>query len=202
MMSGMAVSVTSDDTDTNLYPNFPALKAAEFQPFNVTVSGSGVWNTYFEGDDWVDDSSCRNKPINVMEEVLVAPGLESYCPWSARSWRYDAVPEGLWWNTKYKRQFKALKEWYEPMREKGHEIVQKYYKFHPFIVKRAQQVNPVDDDDSSSSTPCLGVHIRINNKDGKHRRKIKADGFGEYINAFERAGGRAVYLATDLRRAF
>jgi len=128
-----------------------------------------------------------------MDEILVSPGLDVYAPWTVRAWRYDNVPEANWWQPSDRE---TLQEWLAPMRKQGHEIVKQFYHFRPFIQRRAEQVNPVTPDQ-----PCLGLHLRNGEKYGAHRNKIQPKEFEAYVDAFEKAGGRAVYVASDSHRA-
>lgn len=196
MMQGMAVSIARlDENDaTTIYPNVPAKRDKELSQKVFSVEGNGIWNSYFEPvSDFVPgDESCRSVPLIEMEEVLVSPGLEAFAPWSVRAWRYDKVPDTLWWGPK---QGGSLKDWYEPMHALGSELFQKYYRFRPFIVDRAEQINP-----AVTGQPCLGIHLRNGDKFGQYREKIIPKKFEPYVDAFERAGGRCVYIATDSHR--
>jgi len=196
MLSGMAVSIDNWASDPNaIYPDRPGKQAKELSPQSYSVQGNGIWNSYFEpvSDFIPGDESCRNKPLIEMEDVLVSPGMDVYAPWSIRAWRYDNVPESLWWKHE---GYTSLKEWYAPMRTQGHLIVKEHYRFRPFIQHRAEQVNPV-----TPEQPCLGVHLRNGEKFGEHRSKIAPQEFEAYVQAFEKAGGQSVYVASDSHRA-
>jgi hypothetical protein len=161
-----------------------------------TVHGNGIWQSYLQPvSDFVPgDVSCRNVPLVELTEGQVVPGLHSFAPWSVRAWRYDTVPGAHWWNPS---RNVLLREWMAPMRSLASRVVKQYYRFHPFLVQRAQQVNPVN----GGSPPCLGLHLRNADKTGRYREKIKLQLFVPYLEAFERAGGRCVYVATDSHRA-
>jgi hypothetical protein len=134
MVHGMAVSVAQADKKNpqSIYPRKPAirdtLKTKEF-----VMEGHGIWDSYFEPvSDFVPgDKSCRDKPLIEMEEVLVR-GLDVYAPWSVRAWQYDQVLEKLWNPSRL-----PLSDWYAPMRRKASEIVNKYFRFQPYLVRRA-----------------------------------------------------------------
>jgi len=83
------------------------------------------------------------------------------------------------------------------MRVKANEIVKKFFKFQPFVVERAHQVNPVN----SSPPPCLAVHLRNVDKEGIHRKKFPPNKFRDYLAAFAQAGGKDIYIASDSRRS-
>lgn len=220
ILHGMAVSVVNyQEKNQLLYPGIPGMKEKKLQQTNITLTGNGIWNMYFEpiignylllsnhdDDDsntnvnQHDNEDCFSKlPMIRMDESLIKPGLESYCPWSIRSYRYDSVPDKLWWNHTSGNSTSLLRHWYEPMRRQAHEIVKKFYKFQPYIIQRANDVHPMSYNNSSK---CLGVHIRMNGKDGKYRTKIKADLYGTYMDIYERMGGTCIYLATDSRKAY
>lgn len=154
--------------------------------------GNGIWKSYFEpvSDFAPGDKSCRDKPIVSMPERVISSSLQ-YGSWSVKAWRYDKVPLYIWNPDKL-----PLKEWYAPMRQRAHEIVQMHYRFQPQIVQRADEVNPV----TAGQPPCLAIHLRNNDKTGRYRKKVKADKFEPYVDAFERAGGQVVYIATDSNR--
>jgi hypothetical protein len=215
MQDGMAIPKppSSPDDVENINNNFTKycppppvlmndkLMAKEFQ----VPDGNGIWNTYFEPvSDFVPgDPSCRNKPlIEIGFSNWVSTDLLDICPWTVKAWRYDNVPESLLQNTKNNDR-NWMKEWLDPMRTRAHNIVQKYYQMKPFIVERAEHVNFIDRDKNET---CLGVHIRLADKQGKHRRKVKAGEYKDYMEAFARAvasGGRTgfIYIATDSQRA-
>ena len=203
MLRGMDVSyLLHDGIDNSYYPDQPARREAELTLENFTVSpGNGIWNSYFEpvSDFLPGDVSCQSKPLIEMHEALVSPGLESFCPWSVKAWRYDNLPVSLLLgdgaNQTALLADRSMKQWLEPMRIKAQKIVEKYFRFRPFITKRAKAVNPV-----SPEQPCLGVHFRLSDKRGKFRRTVRASEFEKYIDAFERAGGRTVYVAADAQR--
>ena len=188
------------------YPSVPILRDDDaFLHDYKYFAGNGIWESYFQPvSDYVPgDASCKNVPMVRIKSDLVMPGLHSWCPWAVRAWRYDDVPYSLW-----QPENMTLREFVEPMRLKGHEVVKKYYRFRPHIVRRAEQVNPspsskVGGSDSTSWAdvlPCLAVHIRNSDKRGKYRNKFPPTKFREYMQAFAMAGGRTIYVATDSHR--
>lgn len=197
MMYGMAISVvTLDDSDsTTIYPNVPALRDKDMSQHEFSVQGSGIWNSYFEPvSDFVPgDESCRRVPLIEIEEILVSPGLESYAPWSVKAWRYDKVSNKCWLDV---ANGESVNAWLEPMRVLGNQMIKKFYRFRLYITDRAERVNPV-----VPGQACLGLHLRNGDKTGNHRRKIAPDEFKAYVDVFERAGGRHVYIATDSHRS-
>eukprot|EP00980_Cylindrotheca_fusiformis_P008768 scaffold1869_cov122-Cylindrotheca_fusiformis.AAC.30 len=175
-----------------LYPGPPA--SSEFRPTAKSVlHGNGIWESYFSqvSDFHPDDTSCLGKPLIRMDHQLVTSNLNSWAPWSVKAWRYDQIPDELW-----KPDDQKLKEWLKPMRTRAHEIVEKYFKFHPFIEHRALEVNPVN-----GSSPCLAVHLRNSDKGKeKFRTKFPPNKFRDYMQAFVQAGGRHIYIASDSHR--
>jgi Glycolipid 2-alpha-mannosyltransferase len=107
------------------------------------------------------------------------------------------VPDHLW-----KPSHVTLKDWYWPMRKKGHDMVRKYFRFLPYLDRMAnQEVNPTVDA-NNTVVPCLAIHFRNSFKKGGHRKHVKAKEFQPYMEAFQRAGGTSIYIATDSHRVF
>lgn len=163
------------------------------------VSGSNIWTSYFYPvSDFIpgDDKSCIGKPIISLNSSMITPGLLSWHPRSIKPWRYDDVPDALWNPNNV-----SLSEWMEPMRIRGHELMQRYYKFRPYIIDRANEVNPTTTTTSDDSRPCLAAHFRNSDKGGdKHRNKFPATKLKEYFKSYVRAGGTSIYVATDSHR--
>jgi hypothetical protein len=176
------------------YPGAPGLPENQtLKLLRMSFPGMGVWESYFlPVSDFVPgDVSCRVKPILTMNERMVDPGLISFSPQSVRAWQYNSVSDGLW-----NPDGKSMKDWYKSMREKGADLVKRYYRFQPHIVRKATEVNPVE-----SGKPCLAVHLRKADKHGHHRAPVSTKRFLEYIRAFLDVGGRHVYIASDSHRA-
>lgn len=200
MLHGMAVSVTKDANDDRLIcPGRSAQRSSTLSSHTFAVTGNGVWNSYFEPvSDFVPgDPSCHNKPLISMEEQLVSPVFSSLCPWAVRAWRYDIVPDSIWWKSGVSSSYQS---WIEPMRRKAHQMVQKYYRFRTHIIRRADKVNP-SVTDASPLRPCLAVHLRNGDKTGKFRSKVTTEHFLPYFEAFVDAGGQSIYVASDSSRA-
>jgi len=152
---------------------------------NVTVSGTGVWEHYFEpiSEFRKGDKSCEQLPIITMTYPQLQ-GMHLYAPWAVRSWQYKPMPHH------YKQKDnETLHQWFEPMRQKAHEIVQKYYRFQPHIIETVDKILPDKD-------TCLGLHIRHSDKWGA-RRQIPQEEFLPYAKSFIENGGKTIYLATD-----
>jgi hypothetical protein len=60
--------------------------------------------------------------------------LISFSPQSVRAWQYNSVSDGLW-----NPDGKSMKDWYKSMREKGAELVKRYYRFQPQLFERPQK---------------------------------------------------------------
>lgn len=196
MMEGMAVgnmTLDKDDVSTT-YPSEPKRRKNSFSQKRFSADGNGIWNSYFEpvSDFMPEDESCRILPLMEMNEVEIT-GLQSYAPWAIRAWRYDRVPERIWWTSSMNF---SLSDFYRPMRLVANQVLLKYFRFRPYIVDRSKNVLP-----DVSMKPCLGIHLRNGDKFGKYREKIRPGEFEEYVTAFERAGGRCVYIAADSHRA-
>ena len=151
----------------------------------------GVWGCYFDPVSNLDDEdpSCSQKSRFNSESSGLPLSKPSHT-WPVKAWQYDDIFDELW-----NPSALPLKELYEPMRRRASAIVNKYYRFRPHIVNRALEVNPV------TAHPCLSVHIRVGDKLGKHISKVKADAYLPYLEAFARAGGKSIFLATDSHRA-
>jgi len=171
------------------YPGKPISQRQQSK--STHLEGDGIWTHYFhQVSDFVPgDCSCDGKPVHAFTPDLVTPGTLSYAPWAIRPWRNDDVPDDIW-----KPENLTLKEWIKPMRKKASRLVQKYFKFHPRLVERANEVNPMND----TSVPCLAVHLRNSDKGkNKYRSKFPVNKFREFLQAFIRAGGQTIYIATD-----
>jgi hypothetical protein len=197
MRKGMAwiVSKANDSNPSSLYATSPAKRDGALSVQQFFVQGSGIWNMYFEPvSDFVPgDSSCRGKPLLELDDVLVTPGINIYAPWAIRAWKYDGVEGGMWWRDD---DGSVFKDWIYPVRVTASQLVQKYFRFRPFILQRAEKINP-----NTTDVPCLGVHLRNGDKGGDNRSKIPPKDFEPYVDAFERAGGRCVFVASDSHKA-
>jgi hypothetical protein len=157
------------------------------------IHGNGIWKTYFEPvSDFVPgDISCSKLPLIEINGDLVRRIMVD-AKWAIRAWKYDDVADNLWWNPNGES---SLNDWYETMRFNANQIIKKYYRVKPFIARRAEEVNPL-----SSDQACLGLHLRNGDKTGASRQKIAPKHFLPYLLAFERAGGRCIFLASDSHR--
>jgi len=171
----------------HVYPGTPYLESPKLHSANYTVVGTGVWESYFlpVSDYRKSDKSCRDKPVLSMTYAHLMPGTYFYAPWAVRSWPYKFVPPSL-------KPFlnETLQEWFEPMRIRANEIVNKYYRFQPSIVKNVERILP-------TNTTCLALHVRHADKAGFSRRQIRLAEFLPYAKAFLENGGKTIYLATD-----
>ena len=178
--------------NSSSYPGKPSEQSAGIL---TPLKGDGIWTHYFQqvSDFIPGDQSCKGKPIYSMTQNLVSPGISAFAPWTIRAWRNDDVPDDIW-----KPENVTLKEWMRPMRERAHQLIRKYFKFHPMLQKRADEVNPVN----GTSLPCMAVHLRNSDKgNSKYRSKFPVNKFREYFQAFVRAGGQTIYIATDSNSA-
>lgn len=171
-------------------PGRPKLRINELRLKTFSLEGTGIWESYFEpvSEFRPGDTSCRVKPLVTMDERLVVPGMQSFWKPAIRPWRFDAVPDELW-----QPNGTSLQEWLRPMRKRAHELTRKYFRPQAHLKRRAETVNPAEE-------VCLGVHLRNSEKKGRYRRKLKAPEFLEYMEAFVRAGGNCIYIASDSHR--
>ena len=194
-----AVHNLSSDTNnfvsklTSRRPSLSAQDNVDQETVVTSILGNGIWGNYFlPVSDFVPgDRSCTDKPLFEFPEEMVRSDLVASAPWSVKAWRYDDIPDRLVWNATY-----PLSAWLRRMRTTGNDIVKKYYHFQPFLLRRAEKVNPVPPDEV-----CLGVHLRNSEKNGKYREKISPKAFIPYIQSFVEAGGRRVYVASDSHKA-
>jgi len=184
----------SAHNDSVVYPG-PPIESDEqnHQSKVITVRGNGIWTSYFHPVSAFvpGDNFCEGKSIITMNSSMVQ-SLNSFSPFSSKAWQYDDIPNDLW-----NPNHLTLKSWLKRMRVKASEVVKKYFEFQPFIADRAQEVNPVE----STSLPCLAVHLRNVDKEGVHREKFPPNKFRDYLVAFARAGGKAIYIASDSQRS-
>ena len=194
MTDGLEITVSHNAINASLlYPGPPASKARATK-ISQTIKGNGFWNTYFDpvSDFVLGDESCIGKPIVSMDNEMVESGLRSHAPWSIKPWRNDDVPDDLW-----NAENLQLRSWYEPMRVKANQLIKKYYKFKHYLVKRAEEVNPTNE----TTKPCLALHLRNSDKGkNKYRSKFPVNKFRGYLDAFVKAGGEQIFVATDSHR--
>jgi hypothetical protein len=164
---------------------------AHLEPKEFVVSGTGVWDHYFmppvKNGFIPGDKSCTNKPLVRFDVDHIAPGMHANAPWAPRAWRTAEAP--------YIVQRRASwDDWFSDQRRHASEIVQRYIRFNPYMVRRAQCAFP----DPEFS---LGLHIRHGDK-YLERDVIKVGTFYRYAKAFVQNGGGAIYVATDSARVF
>lgn len=168
------------------FPGPPSSKPETPGPY--TISGNGVWNSYFEPVSTYSpsDPSCQRLPVVRLSYTQIIPGLHLHCPWAVRAWRYGGLPPSL------RNDTLSYDDWFRPQRQRGHSIVQRYLQLLPSIHERAGSANP--------SQKCLAVHIRHSDKSNR-RRRIPLQTFVPYMETYwERVPDGSVYLATDSAR--
>lgn len=197
MLHGMTVPFVSDGYQKFGFGAYAGAPAKILPNYKLTkqryqVTGTGVWNHYFKpvsnfDPTAVSSGDCQLKPLLRMHYFHLNPSMLFYCPWSVKSWPYHNLQRKL-----VPLRNSSLKEWYEPMRRRGHQIVHKYIRFQPHIVQKANELLQLDD-----AKDCLALHVRHSDKGGINRRQIPLDKFFSYANAYAQAGGTTIYLATD-----
>jgi hypothetical protein len=194
MLRGMSISWTSHQMLRFGYGSYPGkpIELQDLKPYTYTVHGTGVWEHYFlPVSDFVPgDASCVHKPLLKMHYYHLNPSLLFYTPWSVKSWPYTYLPNRL-----QPTPTQSLQEWYQPMRQKGHEMVQKYIHFQPTLLAKAANANKTAQEKNNMN--CLAMHVRHSDKAGSNRRRIPLDKFLPYVLAYAKAGGPQIYLATD-----
>lgn len=164
---------------------------------NITITGHGIWRSYFDpvsSFDW-DDPTCLNLPVVQLPDDMIV-SLHECDPNSVRSWVYDRVPKSLRPHqgrgsngTPMVRP--TVHDWLGLMREKAAAIVKKYYRPLPWLQSRIDSLVR-----SFGEKDCLAMHIRHTDK-GAGRQKIPTQAFLPYAEAYVRAGGECIFLATD-----
>lgn len=172
------------------FPGPPPKETSPDGPRTVTVEGNGVWESYFlpVSDYSPTDPSCQQLPLVKLSYAQIIPGLHLNCPWSLRAWRYGGLPPALRNDTAA-----SYSDWFRPMRQRGSRMVQKYIRFQPYMLQKAQHANP--------SSHCLAIHVRHSDK-ANRRQKIPLKRFYPYMDAYLEQvplGGK-IYVATDSSR--
>jgi hypothetical protein len=192
MLQGMQPSkATLVDPATGrsfLYPGRPVQRDS-LQPYNWTVKGTGVWNSYFEPpvSDFglvAQQAYCRDKPLVTLPPAMILPALHIHCPWAVRAWRYGGLPPVL------QETNVTFNDWLGRHRRNGAAVVRKYYRWNAALLQAADAANPV-------GQTCLALHVRHSDK-GNRRHRIPLPAFLPFVQAYiEQTRGAVVYLATD-----
>lgn len=157
-------------------------------PAPYTVSGNGVWNSYFQPVSGFSpvDLSCQQLPLVRLSYSQIIPGLHLHSPWAVRAWRYGGLPPTL------RNDSISYEAWLRPQRERAQATVKQFIQLLPDIQERARRTNP--------SRKCLAVHIRHSDK-GNRRKRIPLRRFIPYIEAYwDIVPEGIVYVATDSSR--
>jgi len=207
--------------DPNYVPTTSAITT------KVKVTGTGVWNSYFESIIQLKLGSnnrtynvditkpCPRKPfVHFQSNEALVQGLHLNCPYCVRSWRYGGMPPTL---AGYAHDPQlSYQTWWHPMRKIGHQMVSKYYHPLPYLWDRVQQTVPKQQIGSSGGgggvsnnvqqpQQCLAMHIRHSDKANK-RDKIPLAAFLPYCQAYvdtmtaQSNQHFYIYLATDSSR--
>ena len=146
------------------------------------MEGNGIWESYFYPASTFapqhDALDCRQVPMATMTDPAVI-SLTTKAPWAVRAWKYDLVPESLW-----KPIDVSWKDWYAPIRKRANSVIQKHYRFRPYLTARADAANPIQPHEV-----CVSVHMST------------AKGYQPYLEEFVRGGGNSIYIATSSSRA-
>jgi hypothetical protein len=131
----------------------------------------------------------------------VIPGLHGYSKDHAvHCWRYDRLP------TYISKPHQSYHAWIQPSRQRAASVVGKYFRYRPYLTRRAGAVNPDfrsrgSSDGRTTDAVCLRLHIRHSDKAAGQRVLAVAE-FLPYCQAVARYGqshGQVVhiYVATD-----
>jgi hypothetical protein len=156
------------------------------RPFNYTVNGTGVWNSYFEPISAFSPTHQCHKPKPLLVfNLKELTALHYRWPYAVRSWYYiDCAQPSPGKNGYF--------QWYGNMRRRGHEKVAKYFKPLPWLMEKVELANP--------TTNCLAMHARFTDKSGNRAIVSLAD-YLPYAQAFvdlhPKDSDAVIYLATD-----
>ena len=157
------------------------------------IRGCNTWDLYYESHPIGNDVSCASKPVFFLNQEQISKELGTQTPGMVHAWRRDDLTKAAWNPDLSSVESKAAM-W--SMRQKGHEVMTKYYHVRSPIRQRAELVNPV-----KLGEVCMAVHIRATDKMGRHRKKVTAEKYVPYIESYLKAGGKWIYVATDSSRA-
>jgi hypothetical protein len=170
------------------YPGPITMHEGSLKPSNFTTEGNGLWESYFLPLSGYppDDPSCQNKPLIILNQRSVFPGLHICAPWGVRPWSLPRTPEGL---RPEAVSGQTNHEWLAPMRKRGAHVVKKYFQPQEWMQTLIEKANP--------KTACLAIHIRLTDK-GHGRKKKPLTLFQSYAEAYsETSGGGSIFVATD-----
>ena len=178
-MEGMTISTNNDSYagPPIIAPGASALHQKVYQ-----LDGTGIWNHYFEQVS--DRGDCPHLPLLQFTWEHIKPGFHAHCPWAVRSWRYLDLPLPI------SQPSLSYKDWYWPMRQRASDIVKRYFRFQDSIRDAAEGVSPPDNE------YCLAMHVRHSDKSAG-RRVVHLEEFYPYLQAYQRAGGKHIFVATD-----
>jgi alpha 1,2-mannosyltransferase len=184
---GPSYSLAIDDqTSQGVFKGDFVLSADGENAKSFKSVGNGIWDSYLDpvSDFIPGDTSCIGKKLT----TLTASEIQSLSllPESVRAWHYDFIPEDSW-----PVETSAETDSFAEMRQRGSEVVRKYFHVAPYIRDRAKEVNPI-----SMGETCLAVHLR-HAATGKYREKRGVRQYISYMTAFLDAGGSWIYLSTD-----
>ena len=134
-----------------------------------------------------DDPSCRDKPLLQLNTRSRFPGMHFCAPWAVRPWPIPSTPVGL----KPDAAHQTVHEWLAPMRERGANKVDKYFRPLSWMEELVEKANP------TSNKKCLSIHIRLTDKrHGREKKPLHL--FQYYAEAYSKAsGGGSIFVATD-----
>lgn len=181
----------------------PPLSLEDIKTTNNSITGHGIWRSYFKpvvsAFDW-DDPSCSELPVVQFPDDLVTT-LHVCDPHSVFSWVYEMLPGNLRPKSSSTNSGggggrPAIHDWLGSMRERASKIVKKHYHLLPWLQSRIDVLVK-----SFGGEDCLAMHIRHTDK-GAGRSKFTTQAFLPYAEAYVRAGGECIFLATDSDRTW
>lgn len=177
---------------------------------DLSITGNGVWESYFQQPLFQDFAmpllDCPQLPVLSMTFHQATKSLHDICPWSVRAWKYRELPPRV-----SPEPNQTIHQWLEPQRIRAHAMVSKYYHFQPAMLQLVDELwdnmtktlptatlSTVNNSNHNYNDDpyCLGMHVRHSDK-ANLRRRIPTDRFKRFVDAYRKAGGTCVYLATD-----
>jgi hypothetical protein len=180
-----------EQLNVRLVPGKPLVVPGTKWNARLETNGSGIWGDYFEQ---LHDVAY----LNQFESCTALPAMALSSAHVSAMALHDAPSLGPLERNGSDRSRSMI----AAMRRRGHEVVARFFRFRPYLLRQADRVNPAaPTTGGANGTSCLAVHIRVGPKPGKHRSLVKADAYMPYLEAYVRGGGTRIYVATDSHRA-
>jgi hypothetical protein len=155
-----------------LFPGRPIQQTNSLQRQTETVTGNGVWESYFEPVSTFTPGDCPHLPLlRLTPSQLIS--IHIHWPPSVRAWRYGGMPPSLI------QPDLTYDQWFAPMRDRGSALLEKYVRPKQHLVEMARRVVSL----RHSPQHCLAIHIRHSDK-ANRRKRIPVKKFLPYAQAY------------------